>query len=737
MAKSDIFVGRKEELEEFTKVLEDKRGQAVIVVGNRGMGKTWLVNQMAKLASEHHTLKCGWVRYEVTPTDSPDSTMAMMMDNAFDAGQVAEGSFDGTRRGLEQWRSFLNVFNLGDLVMSLRREQTRDTRQQFLERLELISKRMPGNGRAIFIIDPEKYMAKEGDQTWAIVVKSLPEKIKFIFAQRTEDEIVKGRAFKGLKNVIWIPKAKLDVLASEEVDDLVRLRAKEVGQEEIALRGAVKRYKGHPYAIQAALGIIEKTKTVKGLPQDPTEEGVAEGQWEQVSDIGEDAIKLFEAYAVLEVAVTDDVVECVSMLGTTTRKQVQGDKYLRGLLREEAGGRRIYHSILADYILGQMSEAEKKEYHKRAMKIYRGKLKKAKKEQTKPDELAAVRLAEHVLAAEGEKAFVDAFVNECAQSLIHLGLLDAAIGLTARMLKVVEKNSKEEARVLCLLGVIYDNRCELNKAEETYLKALEINGRHGYQKGMSTIYGNLGVTYYRSGELTKAEDVLMAGLRIDEQLGDSLGMAGKYSNLGLIYKTRGEFYKAQKMYQKSLEIFEGSQQLEEVGTVLGNIGVIYTCLGDINNAEKMHRKALLIDKRLGRLEGVSRHSGNLGVVYKEQGRIEDAAKMFRESVKIDEQLGNLTGMSTNYGNLGVLYAEMGELDKAEEMQKKALAIDEKVGHLEGVARHSSNLGVIYKKRGDICVGKKYWEKARDLYKRIGMANEVKKVEGWIEEIKGK
>ncbi|HLB73167.1 MAG TPA: hypothetical protein VJJ98_04035 [Sedimentisphaerales bacterium] len=51
-------------------------------------------------------MKCGWVRYEVTPNDTPDSIMALMIDNAFDAGQVKEKSFDGTKRTAEQWRSF-------------------------------------------------------------------------------------------------------------------------------------------------------------------------------------------------------------------------------------------------------------------------------------------------------------------------------------------------------------------------------------------------------------------------------------------------------------------------------------------------------------------------------------------------------------------------------------------------------------------------------------------------------
>lgn len=48
MAEEKIFVGRKAELEEFKKVLAEPGGQAVLVVGQAGMGKTWLINKMAE-----------------------------------------------------------------------------------------------------------------------------------------------------------------------------------------------------------------------------------------------------------------------------------------------------------------------------------------------------------------------------------------------------------------------------------------------------------------------------------------------------------------------------------------------------------------------------------------------------------------------------------------------------------------------------------------------------------------
>jgi energy-coupling factor transporter ATP-binding protein EcfA2 len=479
MAAERIFVGRTQELKQFKKVLEDPQGQAVLVVGQTGMGKTWLVNKMAELAENHPKLKCGWVRYEVTPTDSVDSTMALMMDNAFEAATTKPGSFDKVPERKRQWLALLKLAKLipagkwvgkalGDkmetlveLWRSLQRNPARNTRDQFLERLRLISKRMPENGRAIFIIDPEKYMQKESDQSWAIVVKSLPEKIKFVFAQRPEDVLVDSEVFDVLNNVVRIPGKDLDVLNEEDVDDLIQYRKSVLKCSVVDLQKVLSRYKGHPYAVGAAIDLVKAGTKLEELPKKPEPIKFAQTQWKEVCKKGKDAMRLLKAYTILEVGVPDETVQAVANLDTDTFQHVMADKYLAGLLREEGYGKRIYHAILADYILGQIGEAEKKEYHARAVGVYREKLAKTKEEQVKPDELAATRLSEHVLATEGKKAFVYALVNECTQPLINLGLLDAVINMSDKARGMVKKGSVEEAAVLGNLGLIYQRKRDI------------------------------------------------------------------------------------------------------------------------------------------------------------------------------------------------------------------------------------------------------------------------------------
>lgn len=639
MSEQKIFVGRKKELEQFGKVLEDPKGQAVLVVGQAGMGKTWLTHKMAEVAENHPDLKCGWVRYEVTPTDSVDSTMALMMDNAFEAAQVTEGSFDGTPRGIQQWKALLNVIKIGDLVMSLRRDPQRNTREQFLKRLELVSERMPEDGRAIFIIDPEKYMQEKSDQSWAIVVKNLQEKIKFVFAQRPGDVLVDSETFGALTNVVSIPEKRLGVLEEGAVDELLTLRGKGLKCTVTDVRKVLSRYEGHPYALGAALDLIEGGIELEELPEKPEPTRFAEMQWKEVSNRSEDAIRLFKGYAILEVGVPDDVVEAVSEIDSDKRQHLLADKYLRGLFRKEGEGQRIYHAILADYIVGQIGEGERKEYHGRAVKVYREKLAEAEEAQTKPDALAAMRLAEHVLAAEGKEAFVNAFVNECYGPLKMLGLLDAALSFSQRALELTSVSSKEEAAVRCTLGVVYQMKGDLNKAEKMHLRALEIEKGGKREEGMARDYGNLGLTYF----------------------------------------TRGDFDKAEEMHKKSLEICKKIGYQEWMSKEYGNLGVIYGSRGDLDKAKEMFLKGLEIDEKLGLLKGMAAKYGNLGNVYRGRGELDKAEEMFLNGLKIDEKLGRLEGMATKYGNLGLVYKKRGDIAKAKEYLEKTVDLYKKMG----------------------------------------------------------
>ena len=78
------------------------------------------------------------------------------------------------------------------------------------------------------------------------------------------------------------------------------------------------------------------------------------------------------------------------------------------------------------------------------------------------------------------------------------------------------------------LGIIYYTRGEYDKAEEFYLKSLEINEALDRQEGMANQYCNLGILYKKRGELDRAEESHLKSLEINKSLGQKKGMASDY-----------------------------------------------------------------------------------------------------------------------------------------------------------------------------------------------------------------
>lgn len=689
-AGKEVFVGRQKELEQFKEALKDPAGQAVVVVGHRGMGKTWLINKMARIAESDGQLKCGWVRYEVTPNDMPDSTMALMIDHAFEAAQIEAGSFNGTPKRLAQWRAFLNVFKIGDLVMSLRRDQQRNTRDQFLKRLEIISKHMSENGRALFVIDPEKYMRKDSDQDWAIVVKDLPEKIKLVFAQRTEDVLVKSETFGRLTNVVHIPGEWLGELEEEAVGELINLRANEVGATEKDLRDALAKYKGHPYAIQGALDLVKEGIDLDQLPQDTA--GIAQAQWRKVCDIDKDAIKLFKAYAILEIAVPDEVVQVVSELDLDTRQHLLADDYLAGLLRKESDGWRIYHTILADYILEKMPESEKKKYNVRAMEVYRKQILKAAKLEIPSDGymagLGAKRLPYHALNVDGINGFVRAAIDECMEVLRKLGYLLEAKSLGARVAEVKTLSSEDVVSLTKKLALICTDLGEISRAE----------------------------IFIREG----LKDALIEGRDDDKRSFEFM--------LAEILVVCGKLTEAEEIYRSLLEYCDIESHDENKISILENLGVVYWRQGLLDEAEEVLYKALQISERFGDEEYKAGVYGNLGMICLSRGDILKADKMISEALKYAKALDEILRLCSNHV---YIYITLGRLDEAEEKLQDILTINKQMGNMEGIARSYANIGSVFEKRGDKEKTREYWNKSLELYEHMGMTHEASEVQGWI------
>jgi tetratricopeptide (TPR) repeat protein/energy-coupling factor transporter ATP-binding protein EcfA2 len=674
MAISDIFVGRANEISQFNEILKDPGGQVILIVGHQGMGKTLLMDHLEKLAERFSNVKS--IRYRVLPSETPETIMETILTDVQNASQKAAGFFD-LRGQVTKIKALLDALKIGALIDALLRRPGLRMHEKFLATLKLLSNRMSVDGRFIIFVDPDPYLSTGSVSAYRAIAEGLPAKIKLVIAQRPDDEIINDHDFMALPNLVRIPYERLRPLDEKALQEFVDRASPAMNfPQEIVLK-AMEQYNGHPYGVAAALELLADGIPIANLPSDPTQKKVATSQWQHVREKGPDAVSLFRAYAVLEVPVPHDVVTQVSNITSESYSSLTGNNYLASLVRKEGDGGIIYHSILSNHVLNDLSVNDARPYHERACRVYRARL----SADIKPDELSALRLPIHERFAHGDVSFVECFLQECSKPLRTLGLLEDFIRLSNIALKLSMPDEKR-ASILDNLGNVYRVRGELEKAEEMHKKSLEINERLERFDGVSSNYNNLGIISRIRGELQKAEEMQKKSLEINERLGKLEAMANNYGNLCTIYGSRGELEKAEEMQIKSLEINKRLKRLGGIAIDYSQLGIIYKNRGELQKAEEMHYKSLEINERLGRLEGMADNYGNLGIVYLNRGDLAKAEEMHKKSLEIEERLGRLEGMAKDYSNLGDVYKKLGQLDKAEEMYRKSLAIFQEINLTE-------------------------------------------------------
>ncbi len=729
----DAFVGRKAEMSAWENVLTNPDGQVVLVVGQQGMGKSILLKRMASIAGSHPCLKCSHVIYEATRTDAPDTTMAQMLDDAWHVADVTQKSFDATPKRLEQWRSFLNIFNIGDLVLSLRRDSQLSTRSQFLAALEKISGRISSNDRLLLIVDPEKYMPDGSADTWRIVTKNLPDKVKLVFAQRPDGQLISNADFMRLNNIVLVPQNKLQEFDDSEVDELISLRQSYINHPTIVIKDAMLKYNGHPYALGAALSLLASGSAPDELPSDPI--GLAAEQWKRAFDIGgEDAWRLMTAHAILEVSVPEDVALEVSQLEADDIRAFRQNTYLNSMLRDEPNGTRLYHILLQDYRINQLKQEEAKNWHRIAVAAYKYRLQK----HDNLDAFSALRLPEHVLKAEGNQEFINCICQKCHHTLDTLGLIDELIGLYRRALELVEPQSQLEAAVLTNLGGIFQARGALNEAEEV-LKKAEVTERQN-NKGDSLVIclANLGILYRSRGNFEQAVSYLNEALEISEGFKWHKGIALASGNLGPIFRRKKQYDVAATMHQKALEASRHGKNRQSEAQQYADLGLIHLEKGEYEQAEINFQSAMNINLELKNIQGYSKDYFNLGILRLRRNRnkhdLEESEKLIKQSLEYEEKLGRLENITWCYDNLGIIYYIRRDYETAEEYLQKSKKLCEDKQFKEGLAGACANLGGINAERGRRQKARELWNQAEDLFVQLELHDKARLIRAWLDSL---
>ncbi|MEG8948027.1 tetratricopeptide repeat-containing sensor histidine kinase [Rosettibacter firmus] len=273
-----------------------------------------------------------------------------------------------------------------------------------------------------------------------------------------------------------------------------------------------------------------------------------------------------------------------------------------------------------------------------------------------------------------ETSQVDILINNCWLMRNKNPQLAKKYGEEA-ISKAKKSNKKNlQAKAMNILGVVYRNLGEHEKALDLFNDALNIAIETKDSIQMAYSYNNVGGIYRLQGNNSLALEYVYRGLEIFEKFNHAEGKAFCSINIGLIYKNQENFDQALEHFMNVLQLRRKTKDEPGIALTLILIGETYIAKEDINNALKFYLLAEAKYKKLNDLRGLASAWGGIGKVYELKGEYEKAINYHTRALNYSRELNYLDGQVMNLNRLAIIHAKLNKLKEAEEFLKQAKSL---------------------------------------------------------------
>jgi diguanylate cyclase (GGDEF)-like protein len=264
----------------------------------------------------------------------------------------------------------------------------------------------------------------------------------------------------------------------------------------------------------------------------------------------------------------------------------------------------------------------------------------------------------------------------------HLERGDPSLALSqakeAQQIFIDQHDSISQAYTLRLLGSIYVNLNEYNKAMTSLLKALEICRNTANQRLMGEILTWMGKTYQVSGELEAAIDELKKAIQILQSQDHSIYLSFAYNFLALAYKALGDNEVFQQYLQRSSELAEDMGVIAMRIDYQSQMGQLELRNGYLEKAWAYFDEAKqLAEKHKYQSEDIA-CSIWLSEVEHYRSNLEQALKLLLEANARSQVNHYEDGLLRSERKLSLVYAELGEYKKAYEHLQSYYQIEQRI-----------------------------------------------------------
>lgn len=301
-----------------------------------------------------------------------------------------------------------------------------------------------------------------------------------------------------------------------------------------------------------------------------------------------------------------------------------------------------------------------------------------------------------------------------------IGKYDEAFVDLNEAIKLAEKIGDKKLIADCLVNLsnvlMKTDKYDLSK--QNILKALTIYDEIHSEYGKMTALNAAGVVHWYLGDYFETLKCCQESLMIAKKINDH-----KYEGINLhtianAYAMLGESQEAIRYYQESLDIAKKTNDLYEQCRLLNNIGVAYREHGEYSESLKYHFNSLKIIKDIGTRFMEALNLTNIGAVYMKQGRMSDALHYLNKSIKISRETNDSYATIENLIRIGEIYAESKDFVNAEKNFNDAYSIACEMEYKYGKAIALVEIIILSFDKGDLKEAEENLNKIAPLVKEL-------------------
>jgi len=403
-------------------------------------------------------------------------------------------------------------------------------------------------------------------------------------------------------------------------------------------------------------------------------------------DLSPEQLRVLATAAVVETPVNEPVL--MELLDATSTPPGPLGAALESLIRdgwliEEPDGLQLSPEIGREMLLERLPDHERSDLHAReAKRLTR---------RASLNDLQHLRVAEHLVEA-GDPGRACRHYLEAARITARSYSNQRAQAAFTRALELADSGPLR-AKIALEIGTLHVRVGEYPEALARFRLAESLQiANTATSRQRIRLRDRIGRVLHRQGRLDDARGCFTTCAEEAGESGEALALA--HYRLGSVSFDENDLTTAREHFQRSLTLYGSEAPPESLAPVHLGLGLVYKLEKHPQAAIASFEKALSTSQACGQLVDAARIQGNLGNLHRASGETDLAVDYLRQSTAIRELVGDRQGLAICLNNMARVQVHRGEYDAAHDATTRALNTFDKIGDSKGVLIARCNLGEI-------------------------------------------